>query len=122
MGDKMAVLVAESIKCMHDLESLDISDNNLHCEGICAILEALIQGSNEVFASLDISQNTFGPLSSGLLAQFISSKQCKLTKLGIKHADVDDNECNRFVTAICENGSIKELYLSHNKLGNYSYL
>ena len=113
----MAGIVAESIYSMRNIRSLNIADNNLYCDGICALIDAVIKTSSDTFVALDISENNFGSKSSRLLGDFLCSDKCRLSTLAVSHGDVDDGECNRFAAAISENGTLLELDLSHNKLG-----
>jgi len=52
------------------------------------------------------------------LADYLSRADCPILKLTLQAADVDDGECFRFVQALSTNQNLKELDLSHNKLGS----
>ncbi|RYH14419.1 hypothetical protein EON65_33630 [archaeon] len=58
-----------------------------------------------------------GPVSSNALFEYIVSANCPLERLILNAADVDDYECQRFVDAIQQNKSLRELDLSNNKVG-----
>ena len=115
MGDQMAVLLAQSLKSLPYIQSIDLTDNNLGCDGLCAIFESIKSIPN--LLSLDIGHNDMGPESSLALGSYLSNSACPLVRLGLGHADVDDFECAKFVVAIQSNKCIKELDLSHNKIG-----
>ena len=53
MGDDMAMILADSIKTMPYIESINISDNKLSCDGLCAIFDAISDNPN--LLSLDIA-------------------------------------------------------------------
>lgn len=58
-----------------------------------------------------------GPVSSNALFEYLVSSKCPLERLILNGADVDDYECQRFVEAIQQNKSLKELDMSSNKVG-----
>lgn len=120
MGDANAIILAESLKTLPYIQSIDISDNNLTCDGLCAVFEAI--ASIPDLLSLDIAQNDIGPDSAGALGRYLSNPNCPLIKLGLRHSDVDDYECGRFVGSLAANKSIKEVDLAHNKLGQLEVL
>lgn len=88
MGDQMAYRLAESLRSLPYIESLNIVDNNLSCEGLCAIFDAIRDNPN--LLSLDIAENNLGPDSATALSNYLISESCPLVKLGLNHADVDD--------------------------------
>ena len=115
MGNEMAVLVCQAAKDLPMLESINVRDNNLTCTGICAVLKLAI--SIPTLVSLNIGENKLGDESSSLLHEYLMHDNCHISKLGLKNADVDDIECNRFIADVSTKGDMKELDLSSNKLG-----
>lgn len=67
---------------------------------------------------LNLSLNEIGPQSATALLHYLVLPACPLERLLLKSADVDDFECGRFIEAIKQNQSLKELDLSYNKLGS----
>ena len=88
IGDKMAVILAESIKELPYVQSINLKDNNLSCIGLCAIFHAVMNITN--LLSLDIADNNIGPDSSLALGDYLQTPNCPLVRLGLQHADVDD--------------------------------
>ena len=114
-GDDYGKLLAESLKDLPFLESINIADNNLTDDGlgpiICAIVK--IPGLLEV----DMSQNEIGSVAAEAMGTYLESESCTLKRLILKNADVDDFEGAAFITALMKNKSVKEIDLSNNKLG-----
>jgi hypothetical protein len=115
MGDKMAKLLASSLQDMPFISSINISDNNLTDDGLVPLLDAIL--GIKTLLELDLSQNLLGPLTAAAMAQYIASSQCSVEKLTMQRADVDDFECERFVSAIGVNKSLVNLDLSYNLIG-----
>lgn len=115
MGNTRAGIIADSIRALPGIETLNLQDNNLTCHGLCAMFEAIRTASS--FTSLDIADNKLGKASSAALADYLASRSCHLKKLGLRNADVSDEECERFVSVIQENPNLLELDMSHNDLG-----
>jgi len=120
MGDVNALILAESLKALPYIQSIDISDNKLTCDGLCAVFDAISNIPN--LLSLNIAQNDIGPDSASALGAYLSNPNCPLVKLGLQHSDVDDYECGRFVGSLAANKSLKEVDLAHNKLGQLEVL
>ena len=120
IGDKMAILVAESIQNAPFIHSLDISDNRLTDKGLEPILLAAISMTS--LLELDMSKNKLGKKTSEKLAEYLASDECSLIRLGLREADVDDGECENFVTALRNNKTLRELDLSSNMLGSAEQL
>lgn len=115
MGDKMAKLLASSLQDMPFISSINISDNNLTDEGLVPLLDAIL--GIKTLLELDLSQNVLGPLTAAAMAKYIASPTCSVEKLTMQRADVDDFECERFVSAIGMNKSLVNLDLSYNLIG-----
>ena len=116
MGDAMAQLLAESLRGIPYIQSINIMDNMLTDVGMGPIIMSAmgIPGLLE----LNLSQNEIGPVSARALFDYLQSETCPLQRLILKSADVDDFECERFVEAIKLNKSLKELDLASNKIGS----
>ena len=67
---------------------------------------------------LDISFNTLGPITSECLSNYLANPQCVLERLALRHADVDDGECEGFVMSLKTNSSLVTLDLSENLIGS----
>lgn len=142
MGDKMAVIFAKALRDLPLITTLNLCDNALTDEGSSAIIDALIHLPN--VTNLDLSMNKLdgkqryslvcisGKLlrivdfiqtyislgnAADALAAYLKSKKCPLKILTLSGADIDDTECDRFVTSLRYNTTIKELDMSNNKIG-----
>eukprot|EP01031_Cornospumella_fuschlensis_P031077 gene31077-37560_t len=115
IGNKRAKLLADAINSLPFVQSINIADNMLTDEGMGPIILAAVNIPG--LLELNLSQNTIGPVSSNALFEYLLSAQCPLERLILNAADVDDYECQRFVDAIQQNKSLRELDLSNNKVG-----
>lgn len=88
MGNEMAKVLAESLKTLPYIESINLTDNNLTCDGLTAIFNILQYIPN--LTSLDVADNAISEQSASALAQYLCTPNCSLVKLGLCHADVDD--------------------------------
>lgn len=112
MGDDMAILFAEAIKSIPYIESLHIADNNLTDRGLGPIVLA-VKEMKELY-DLDMSYNIIGPIAATALAEYLADAQCLLERLTLRRADVDDGECERFVTALKEvDNKFKTVFENH---------
>lgn len=116
MGDQMAIHLAKSISDMPFLDSVNISDNALTDTGLKPMLISILNIST--LTELNLSQNEIGPESAEAIAAYIGKEGCTLKRLVMQHADVDDFEGERFITALQQNSTLVELDLSNNKLGS----
>lgn len=115
MGDTMAQLLAESIRGLPFIESINIADNMLTDDGMGPIILAVVDIPG--LLQLNLSQNEIGPVSARALFEYLQSDSCPLERLILRSADVDDYECKKFIEAIKLNNSLRELDLSNNKIG-----
>jgi Ran GTPase-activating protein (RanGAP) involved in mRNA processing and transport len=120
IGDKAALNLADSIRDTPYIHSMNLSDNRLTDDGMKPILDVLV--SLPVLVELDLSQNEIGSDTSEALAQYLGRADCPLLKLVLKNADVDDFECEGFISALQANTTLKEIDLSNNKIGSAEVL
>ena len=120
IGDKIAMLVAESLTDAPMIHSLNISGNRLTDKGMIPILDAVLTLPN--LTELDLSQNKMGTGTSQALASYLQSKSCPLIKLAMSDFDIDDGECELFVAALKNNSTLIELDMSNNLLGSSEQL
>lgn len=99
-----------------DVESIDISDNVLTDLSLVPFLEAISTITS--LKELNLSSNTVGPKAAKAISTYLSSLTCPLRRLVLKNADVDDYECERFITSIKDNDRLIEIDLSGNKIGS----
>ncbi len=115
MGDDVCQVLAAAIEELPFIQRINISDNNLTDTGLGPFINAIVKISG--LLELNLSQNTLGPMTADSLSSYLSSSTCPLEKLVLNNADVDDFECERFISAIMHNRSITDLDLSYNKIG-----
>lgn len=120
IGDKMGRVLAECLKDLPCLETINLNDNNLTDDSLQFLIEAII--CIKSVRELDLSRNKIDGQSSDALAEYVSRKDCPLIKLTLQHADVDDGECDRFVQCLVSNEQLLELDLSSNLLGSAEFL
>lgn len=112
----MAILFAEALVHVPYVTSVNICDNNLTDRGLSAIVHSIVHMHD--VCRLDMSFNTIGSDAASALAHYLSSSTCGLSELILQKADVDDDECGNFVTALHQNKSLRLLDLSENKVGS----
>jgi Ran GTPase-activating protein (RanGAP) involved in mRNA processing and transport len=115
IGDRMAALLAESLKDLPFIEVINIADNMLTDDGMGPIIHAAVKMPGLI--ELNLSQNEIGPVSSAALHDYLIEEQCPLQTLILNAADVDDFECAGFIDAVKQNKSLREVDLSGNLIG-----
>eukprot|EP01038_Epipyxis_sp_PR26KG_P005859 gene5859-8083_t len=116
MGDEMAILFAEAIVDIPFIESLNIEDNNLTDKGLKPLVLTIRKMKDLI--DLNVSYCTIGPEAAAALAEYLSDPTCPLERFVLRRADVDDGECERFITALKTNRYLKELDLGENLIGS----
>ena len=84
-------------------------------KSLCKIINSII--TIATLTDLDLSENIIDGQAALALAKFLGSSYCKLQRLIMKSANIDDDECSMFVVALKKNQSLKELDMSCNLLG-----
>lgn len=115
MGDKMGIVLAESVRDLPFIETINLCDNNLTDRSLGKIINAII--TIDALTDLDLSDNIIDGQSSFALAVFLGSSHCKLKRLVMRSANIDDEECSMFVISLKKNTSLRELDLSYNLIG-----
>jgi hypothetical protein len=116
MGNKIAMILAECLPDLPDVESIDISDNNLTDNGLECVMKAVSTISS--LRELNVSSNIIDPKAAMAISSYLSSPHCPLKSFTIQNADVDDHECAQFIKSILENSTLTEIDLSANKIGS----
>ncbi len=105
IGDDLAVLLAKALGSMPLVTGVNLADNNLTDAGLEPVISSIMRCP--LIRELDISENIIGPGAASALAALLESPDCKLNKLTLRKANVDDGECNRFVEAMKGNKYIE---------------
>lgn len=118
LGDRMAVLFAHSIEEMTDVQTVELSDNNLTDEGFPQVISSL--ACLQALTQLDFSDNAAGLGAAGALARYMVAPSCGLRKLSLHNCGVDDDFMVTFMEGVFASpvvSSLIDLNLSNNKLG-----
>lgn len=115
IGNKMAIVLAESLHDLPFLQVLNLCDNNLEDSGLSALLLSIKK--HPTIEILDISQNIIDSQAADALADLVGNADCRLQCLRMSDANIDDSECARFVQVLMHNRHLKELDMSKNLLG-----
>ena len=116
MGDHMGLVLAESVKDLPFVHTINICDNNLTDKSLGSIISAVI--TIESLTDLDLSENVIDGQAALALARYLGSSYCKLQRLIMKSSNIDDDECSMFVVSLKKNNSLRELNMSNNLIGN----
>lgn len=116
MGNKIAMILAECLPDLPDVESIDISHNNLTDNGLECVIKAVSTITS--LMKLNVSSNIIDPKAAMAISSYLSSPDCPLKSFIIQNADVDDHECAQFIKSILENSTLTEIDLSANKIGS----
>lgn len=106
----MASILADSLKGLPFLQSINVADNNLTDDGLGPILEAIVQVKG--LLEVNMSNNEIGPQAAAAMGDYLESPTCTLEKLVLQKADVDDFEGDRFIQALKKNTTVKEIDLT----------
>ncbi len=121
VSSQVVTLLAQAIGDLPDVESIDLSDNALTDTSIVPLLLAVASGQSfSQLIQLDLSSNTLGTPAATALAAYLSRAHptpCQLKRLFLRNCHITDYECDHFVTSILDNGTLEELDLSSNDIG-----
>ncbi|CAM9219645.1 unnamed protein product [Ectocarpus fasciculatus] len=115
LGDQIGLSLATTLPLLPNLASLNLRENRLTDASLDNILAEAVR--LECLTSLDLSCNKIDH-SALVLREYVASARCKLQRLSLSNADVDDDECNSLMEALAGNVSVKALDLSHNMIGD----
>ncbi|CAM9700959.1 unnamed protein product, partial [Ectocarpus sp. 12 AP-2014] len=115
LGDQIGLSLAPTLPLLPNLASLNLRENRLTDASLDNILAEAVR--LECLTSLDLSCNKIDH-SALVLREYVASTRCKLQRLSLSNADVDDDECNSLMEALAGNVSVKALDLSHNMIGD----
>lgn len=116
MGDAAALVFARSMQQMPHIHTLNISDNNLTDAGLTALFAAVVTMAS--LTRLDISNNKLDRRAAAALAKCLASSECGIVQLTLCDADIDDEECCKFISAIQRNNKVRDLDMSRNCIGS----
>ena len=119
LGDAKMLPVIHVLEDLPTIETIDLSDNRLTDESLMPLVLKLPVLKN--LTSLNLSDNKIDE-SSQVIMDYLQDRKCKLKKLYLDAADVDDNECGNLANSILENRSIDTLSLRNNMIGKSELL
>jgi len=115
LGDDYIIYLSAVVDDLPSLTKLNLRDNRLTDRGMGVFIHAL--AGQQRIVDVDISENKIDSASADALTHYLMNPQCKLTKLCMSNADLDDDEIAIFMNALETNKSIVEMDVSHNLLG-----
>lgn len=115
LGDDYIIYLSAVVHDLPALTKLNLRDNRLTDRGMGVFIHAL--AGQQHIVDVDISENKIDSASADALTHYLKDPLCKLTKLRMANADLDDDEIAIFMNALETNESIIEMDVSHNLLG-----
>lgn len=115
IGDLRMQLFAASVVRLTHITAINIADNNLTDVGLSSIVDAIANMPSVI--NFNLSYNTIGPKAASCLSTYLSLPSCPLQLLVLRCANIDDAECERFVSALMTNRCLQSLDLSENLVG-----
>lgn len=112
----MGIILSESVQDLPFIQTINLCDNNLTDRSLSKIINSIV--TIESLTDLDLSDNIIDGQSSMALAVFLGSSHCNLTRLIMRSANIDDEECSMFVVSLKKNHSLREIDMSYNLIGN----
>lgn len=116
IGDQMAKIFAGCLEGLPMVKSVDISDNNLTDDGLAPLFKAMM--SIPTLEEINLSYNDVDEVTANAIADYIANPDTPLKRLVMRKADVDDNECARFIECLHTNKNLTDLDISNNILGS----
>jgi hypothetical protein len=115
LGDDYIIYLSDVVEDLPSLTKLNLRDNRLTDRGMGVFIHAL--AGQQRILDIDISENKIDSASADALTHYLKDPHCKLAKLRMANADLDDDEIAIFMNALETNESIVEMDVSHNLLG-----
>ena len=110
IGNALGKVYARSMRRLPNINSINLKDNKLGDKGLAPLISAI--ASMPQLLSLDLSMNDVDGKAAAELAEYLARPACPLLQLVINNADVDDEECLRFVAALSRNKTLTTLSLA----------
>eukprot|EP01038_Epipyxis_sp_PR26KG_P004053 gene4053-5796_t len=118
IGDKVAILLAESLDSLPMLQGLYLVDNKLTDISLVPIINNLERCIH--LSKFDISNNVLSVQGAEALSDYLQSEKCHLISLYLRSTNIDDIGANKFISAISVRKTVRDFDLSVNKLGFYA--
>lgn len=115
IGNDYANALVTSLVNLPYIEAVNLEDNRLDDESLGPIVSTI--ATTPGIIEINLSNNELGPNTASALSNYLQSSNCTLERLILSAADVDDFECERFISAIANNRSVKQLMMSKNLIG-----
>uniref|UniRef100_A0A8C7A8X8 NLR family pyrin domain containing 12 n=1 Tax=Neovison vison TaxID=452646 RepID=A0A8C7A8X8_NEOVI len=117
LGDPGVLLLCEGLRCHQcRLQTLRLGICRLSsaaCEGVCTVLQI-----NHHLRELDLSFNDLGDTGMWPLCKGLRHPTCRLEKLWLDSCGLTAKACEDLSFTLGVNQTLRELYLTHNALGN----
>ena len=115
IGNDYANALVMALVNLPYIEAVNLEDNRLDDVSLGPIVSTI--ASTPGIIEINLSNNELGPNTASALSNYLQSSDCSLERLILSAADVDDFECERFISAIANNKSVKQLVMSKNLIG-----
>ncbi len=115
IGNDYANALVMALVNLPYIEAVNLEDNRLDDDSLGPIVSTIAVTPGII--EINLSNNELGPNTASALSNYLQSSNCKLERLILSAADVDDFECERFISAIANNKSVKQLMMSKNLIG-----
>ena len=115
VGDTILISLCKVISGLPTVDTLLLRDNRLTDDSLTPLLEAVRELPR--LTALDLSGNDMDD-SAATLRDYLGSAYCKLRKLWLATADIDDFECADFMQDLTHNRSLEIISLADNLIGD----
>ena len=114
LGDNFALHLSEGLHNAQKIEYIDLSGNQLTCEGAASIAVALCYRVNSSLRYLDMSNNRIGDMGGKKLAQMVRLNRGGLRTLKLSHNELGAETGQEMLDGVKDNASLEHLDLSDN--------
>jgi len=114
LGDRVIGALAKILPRVPEVQRLSVADNRLTDASLVPLCEAVLEMPH--LTALDLSNNKVDE-SADIIREYLTQPDCRLRRLTLSSADVDDGECGQLCESLKRNVSLTELDLSRNLIG-----
>ena len=128
LGDTRGVRLAQSLRSLRHMKTLNLNSNRLTQTSIVSLIEALIDMGKEgktQLESLSIADNNLGLAGAKAMHHMLTTiPPINLISLNLSHVGLTDKQCEELVQGLIEVGqgsgshSLQTIDLSHNRISS----
>ncbi|CAM9606226.1 unnamed protein product, partial [Phaeothamnion confervicola] len=115
LGDDIVAAVACVLPQLPETHGLDVTDNRLTAASLVPLCR-VVAAHMPRLRSLNLSENKVDS-AAGIVRDYLKRGDCRLRRLVLRSADVDDDECCSLMGAVAVNISLECLDVSRNGIG-----